>query len=362
MESAIPSRLTLDRTEPVRMRTGWTPPSPAFSARFDDDVDTVVMAYLGLQYRGSTAPAVATEAVAALRERATRADGPAHRDAARYVDSSGYTNDLNILYWTDFGAYQRWSEDNLDWTDQTCHTSDEVGFFLEIATPSFDRFETIFGGRKMEGASVLSSGISEEIAEHGYWGSARDRFPAAQTDPLTPVGSLGFAYDGDLVIVTPHENMCLIRSGQDWAKTVDEPRERYVGTIEPVLAAGMKYLEDEGRTIGCYGNRYVSVVDDDGAELSKSYGTSWWHSLAELEKWSKSHPTHLKIFGTFGQYVKEFGGAVGLRLYHEVTVVAADQARFEYLRCHPRTGLLNAGAPRSAGTESADPEAESVGG
>lgn len=342
MESAIPDRLVLDRTEPLRMRSGWSPPSPAFSARFNDDVDTVVMAYLGTQYRESVAPAAATEAVAALRESTAKADGPAHRDSARFVDSNGYTNDLNVLYWLDLGAYERWAEENLHWTDPVSRASDDVGFFLEVATPSFDRFETIFGGRKMEGASVLSVGISEEIPEHGYWGSARDRFPVAQADSLAPDGSLEFARDGDLVVVTPHENMCLIRSGQDWAKTVDEPRERYLGTIEPVLAAGMTFLEEEGVAIGCYGNRYVTVTDDDGTELSKSYGTSWWHSLAELEKWSKSHPTHLKIFGTFGQYVREFGGAVGLRLYHEVTVMEAGQTRFEYLGCHDRTGLLNA--------------------
>jgi aldoxime dehydratase len=31
-----------------------------------------------------------------------------------------------------------------------------------------------------------------------------------------------------------------------------------------------------------------------------------------------------------------------LRLYHEVTVAAADEQFFEYLNCHPGTGMLAA--------------------
>lgn len=76
--------------------------------------------------------------------------------------------------------------------------------------------------------------------------------------------------------------------------------------------------------------------------VEKTYGHGWWHSIGELEAWSRSHQTHLKIFGAFGQFVKHFRSAAGLRLYHEVCVVGADQLRFEYLRCHPSTGLLAA--------------------
>ena len=33
-----------------------------------------------------------------------------------------------------------------------------------------------------------------------------------------------------------------------------------------------------------------------------------------------------------------------LRLYHEVTVAAADEQFFEYINCHDQTGLLRAAA------------------
>jgi aldoxime dehydratase len=39
------------------------------------------------------------------------------------------------------------------------------------------------------------------------------------------------------------------------------------------------------------------------------------------------------------------GPAAKLRLYHEVTVARADEQFFEYLNCHPQTGMLNAVPP-----------------
>jgi aldoxime dehydratase len=74
----------------------------------------------------------------------------------------------------------------------------------------------------------------------------------------------------------------------------------------------------------------------------KSYGQSWWKSLAALERWAESHPTHVRIFGAAMKYLSTLGPSAKLRLYHEVTVAAADEQFFEYLNCHPRTGMLAA--------------------
>ena len=40
------------------------------------------------------------------------------------------------------------------------------------------------------------------------------------------------------------------------------------------------------------------------------------------------------------KYLSTMGPAAWLRLYHEVTVAAADDQHFEYFGCHPGTGLL----------------------
>lgn len=339
-ESSIPSRLRTQRSEPLRMRADWNPPSPAFSARFPDTIDSVVMAYYGLQYRGER-PAAAREATSELQKRIDATDGPVHHDVAVVVDPAGFTNEITALYWTDAESYRRWGEQTLAWTDPR-HEHDGVGRFMEIAMPGIDDFETIFGGRRMEGVSVASDGIGGEIAEHGYWGSMRDRLPSAQTSALDPAGQLRFHQDGDLVVVHPHDGMCLIRSGQDWRGTEGEARERWASDIQPVLREGMEFLTEQGNDIGCYSNRLMRLVEDDGTPAERTYGHGWWHSLAELEDWSRSHRTHLKIFGAFGQFVKHFRSAAGLRLYHEVSVLSAEQLRFEYLGCHDRTGLLAA--------------------
>lgn len=40
------------------------------------------------------------------------------------------------------------------------------------------------------------------------------------------------------------------------------------------------------------------------------------------------------------RYLSALGPAARLRLRHEVTVAGADDQYFEYLGCHPRTGML----------------------
>jgi hypothetical protein len=79
-------------------------------------------------------------------------------------------------------------------------------------------------------------------------------------------------------------------------------------------------LCDQGAEVGCYSNRYVQHIDANGRPVEKSFGISHWHSLADLERWAASHPTHLQIFGMFLKKVPELPN---LRLYHEVSVFDA---------------------------------------
>jgi len=184
-------------------------------------------------------------------------------------------------------------------------------------------------------------GISGEIEEHGYWGSARDRFAISQTDWMQPTSELqvisGNPAKGGRVVVRGHDNLTLIRSGQDWVEAGEEERALYFNEMLPPLQDGMNFLRDEGQALGCYSNRFVRNIDLDGNLLDIAYDIGHWRSLDKLERWAESHPTHLRIFTTFFRVI---GGLSKLRLYHEVSVADGSQQLFEYINCHPQTGMM----------------------
>jgi len=340
MESAIPSHLQCPRTRQRRVDDDYAPPYPSFVARHAPGVQRVVMAYFGAQHRDAPQ---ATDA--ALRQLATRFDaerGPGHWDRCRYVDEAGFDTVICTAYWDDPARFDAWfAQHGAAWTREA---RQGVGTFSEIVRPDVRRYETLFSAPdRREGIAHLAHGMSDVVLEHAYWGGARDRIPASQTDALQPSGTPQIVRDGALLTVRPHEHLCLIRSGQDWSDTEADERRMYQRDVEPVLRAGMNFLRDDGLAVGCYANRYVRVETRDGQPTEKSYGMSWWKSLAALERWAESHPTHVAIFGAAMKYLSTLGPAAKLKLYHEVTVARADEQFFEYLGCHERTGLLRAG-------------------
>jgi aldoxime dehydratase len=342
MESAIPEHLQTARTRHRRVGDDYAPPYPSFVARHKPSVTRVMMAYFGLQTRG--APSVAAEqALARLASDFTTSDRPTHWDRASYVDEAGFTNVVTVAYWDDRQTFDRWFPSARErWTGEQ-RTNNGFGTFIEALYPSVEGYETLFSSLgRPEGVAVLADGMSGEVLEHAYWGGMRDRIPLSQTSEMAPAGAARAIRDGARIRIIPHDNLCLIRSGQDWGDTEATERQMYLGDVEPVLREGMDFLRDQGRSIGCYANRYMTVVGPGGVATEKSYGMSWWKSLSALERWAESHPTHVRIFGAAMKYLSTLGPAAKLRLYHEVTVARADEQLFEYVDCHPQTGMLNA--------------------
>jgi aldoxime dehydratase len=342
MESAIPVHLRTARTRQRRVPDDYAPPYPSFVARHKSSVERVVMAYFGAQTRDASSKAVG-EALAWITSCLESADGPTHWDRARYIDETGFINVVTVAYWDDRAKFDSWFPAARDgWTGDK-RAVDSIGTFIEVLYPSVEGYETLFSSLgRPEGIAVLADSMSGEIQEHAYWGGMRDRIPKSQTSEMAPTGAARAVRDGSRVRVIPHDNVCLIRSGQDWGDTEASERKMYLGDVEPVLREGMDFLRDNGRSIGCYANRYMTVMTPDGRPAEKSYGMSWWKSLAALERWAESHPTHVRIFGAAMKYLSTLGPAAKLRLYHEVTIARTDEQFFEYFDCHPQTGMLNA--------------------
>jgi aldoxime dehydratase len=339
LESAIPSHLRCPRSRQRRVPDDYVPPYPSFVARHASSVTRVVMAYFGIQY-GSDVGA-AEPALAHITQAFAAADGPGHWDRARWTDATGAGSLVCAAYWDDTARFDAWfSVHGAAWT-RTARPG--VGTFTEVLRPSVERYETLFSAPdQAEGIAALAHGMSEAVMEHAYWGGARDRIPASQTDAMQPRGAPTVLRDAARVTVKAHDHLCLIRSGQDWGDTDADERVMYVGDVEPTLRAGMDFLRDDGLAIGCIANRYMVVEDAAGRPTDKSYGMSWWKSLAALERWAESHPSHVAIFGAAMKYLSALGPTAKLKFYHEVTVALADEQFFEYLNCSEGTGLLRA--------------------
>jgi len=342
MESAIPPHLQVTRTRHRRVPDDYQPPYPSFVARHRPAVERVVMAYFGIQYRGAP-PLARAAALRSIAQAFAAPGGPKHWDRAEYVDQAGYANVVSVAYWDDQNMFEAWFPAARDgWTGAKNNFAG-LGTFIEVLSPSVNDYETLFSSLgRPEGVATLADAFSGEVMEHAYWGGMRDRIPNSQIGEMAPAGSPALVRDGDRVRVKPHDNICLIRSGQDWGDTEAAERKMYLDDVEPVLREGMDFLRDQGLSVGCFANRYMKVVDRDGGPTEKSYGMSWWKSLAALERWAESHPTHVRIFGAAMKYLSSLGPAAKLRLYHEVTVARAADQFFEYRGCHERTGMLNA--------------------
>ncbi|WP_249977992.1 phenylacetaldoxime dehydratase family protein [Vreelandella olivaria] len=349
MESAIDKHLKCPRTLSRRVADDYQPPFPMWVGRADESLRQVVMAYLGVQFREEQR-AAALRAMRHIVASFDRADGPGNHDMTYHVDNQGYGNFIVVGYWRDPAAYCRWlrSPEVDGWWSSDARLDEGLGYFREIVAPRAEQFETLYAFKEdLPGVGALMDGISGEVEEHGYWGSARDRFPISQTDWMQAGGELqvvaGDPARGGRVVVRGHDNIALIRSGQDWVEAGDEERALYFNEMLPPLQDGMDFLRDQGQALGCYSNRFVRNIDLDGNLLDIAYDIGYWRSLDRLERWAESHPTHLRIFTTFFRVAT---GLEKLRLYHEVSVSDASSQLFEYINCHPNTGMMRDAQPK----------------
>jgi aldoxime dehydratase len=346
MESAIPKQLVCPRTQARRIADDFVPLYPAWSARLPNIEAVTVMAYFGIQFRDESQRSIALARLSEVDGLLSLNHGSTYRDYAHYVDQAGFHNFLTIAYWQDDKTYQAWQLNTAVsewWQDKASHAGG-LGFFREVFTPSSDRFEVLYSSPDQKEGVGAALGIrsAEDVQEHSYWGSARDRLAIAQTDLLVQSGALSAAAGSSskVIRIIGHENLALIRSGQDWTDTKGKERSLYLDGSEPILREAMNFLRDEGQSIGCYVNRYLTCIDVNGKAIEKSFGLSCWRSLGDMEAWAEHHPTHVRIFGNFMQTVQALEGQLDLGLYHEVSVLKAGQQFYEYMNCHEKTGLL----------------------
>ncbi len=333
------------RRYPLRMPPGWSPPVPAWMSVFEGNVHSVSMSVIGCQHdEGQDVAGFLGD----LKEAAADADIV---DFARSSDADGRQQTVGILYWLNPDDSARWAESDRFGAFWNKHAAAaEYGVFREMVNIPLERSETLFSGPEHDhGMSRKRVSLEGPVDRHMYWGGMRDRIPLSANDPLEAGGPIRVVEeDGERISVEAHENLCIIRSGQDWTLTEGVQREEYLEQIEPVLKAGMRFLRDKGDEVGCYSCRYMRELDHGFADAERSFGLAYFRTMADLENWAEHHPTHLAIFNKFLEIAPKYGPALQLRLWHEVSVLPAGRQLAEYVRCSPGTGLLGGIAMQAA--------------
>ncbi|PNP42031.1 hypothetical protein TGAMA5MH_06210 [Trichoderma gamsii] len=69
--------------------------------------------------------------------------------------------------------------------------------------------------------------------------------------------------------------------------------------------------------------------------------SGFFRSLKDIEAWSSKHKTHHKIFHGAHAHSTKFGKTTfKFRSWHEMSTLKPGEVTFEYINCHPRTGLI----------------------
>lgn len=332
------------RRHPLRMPPDWDPPYPSFMSEFDSGTNAVSMAVIGCQFDESdrqTALDFAT-GISLLMRDTGKAD---HVDLSECAhDSAGRCQIVATGYWLQPAALDRFFSGDAFRAYWARHGADGLsyGVFRELFNVPMERFETLHSGPEhLVGVANARQGITDPIDRHAYWGSMRDRIPESADDAFKPDGVVEVIEEGpNHILVRPNQNLAVIRSGQDLTAATGTEREEYYSDVEPALKAGMGFLRDEGKEVGCFDCRYMTFVDETGQVTDQTYGLAYFRSLEDLEKWAEHHPSHLAIFNAFLEFAPRYGPQMQSRYWHEVSVLPAESQLAEYVNCAAGTGLL----------------------
>lgn len=336
---------TNPRRFPMQKPEGHNPVIQRYSSRVDPDVTQVRVLVFGQQTKSSDARHREDFRVT-LTEIFESAGTPLHHDLATFTDPESHTNTFAVCYWQDEAAYENWKHHfDIWWAGKDPKTLDR-GYWAESFSVPVEYRETIAFKEYVRGLSACPMSRMEPMDESGYWGAARDRFNASANDRLSPEPGTRLEFNDNrdtigkrITIVDVPDQLCVIRSGVTWKDCGEEQLHSYRTNLEPKLDAGMDYLRENPEETGCCSLRQVECLDEAGEPAREAYSLGLFLSFRHLEEWAHDHPTHLAIYTRALAERKKYQEDLELRTYHEIYVLN-ENTSFDYLNCHPKTGLL----------------------
>lgn len=338
---------TYPRSVPERRPAGHQPAAPRFSLRWTKPVSMLTSVYFGIQARELDWQ---TESgfFERLRGWFDRPDGPQAHEIMRCEDENGYINGILVAYWTHPGDYANWHEGSgFDaWFGDAARLTEPQGYWRETISVPYDRHETIYSGPHYPiGIARTKDTVIVSITTNGYFGAARDRLPLSAIDELeSPLGDFMPAAasprsEGARLLVTLPHNVAMLRSGQFWEGAGQAQHDDYLQELQPKLMRGMNYLRNNKADTGCMSLRTMINLNEDGSLRAETSVAAYFLSMTPLEKWAASHQTHLDIYQhaiAMNRLHKEKREVI---TWHELFVLQEGHA-FDYVNCHPQTGML----------------------
>lgn len=335
-----------ERTIEARRPEGHQPAAPRHALRWAKPIAAIVSDYFAIQGRD-----LDWEAQEAFFRDAGHSfaglDGPESFEIMRTTDEAGYVNAVIVGYWTDPVAHARFSLSSklVAWLADDARLTGPVGAWRETISVPYDRHETIYSENWYRiGIGRTEDSLIVPITTNGFFGAARDRIPLSAIDPLdSPYGSIvprarEVRDEGQRLYVQAPINMVTLRSGQYWAHAEIEQLTDYLENMRPRLMTGMNYLLENKEKTGTLALRVLTNLDEDGAERRETSVVAHFLSLAHLEEWAASHKTHLDIYSHAIAMNRKHKEERQFVSWHELFV--SQTATFEYVNCHPGTGLL----------------------
>ncbi|MDI4237143.1 phenylacetaldoxime dehydratase family protein [Bradyrhizobium sp. Arg237L] len=276
-------------------------------------------------------------------------DGPNCLQHARSRTLYGTATHLVSAYWVNEERFARWMRDEAaeSWWQDPARLTGPFGTWREILRVPRDRQESLFWLDFPIGVSASAEVALYPTPYCGYYGAMRDRLLAAAKDKLESTfgtalrrqsGRIGF---GEHWAVQPPKNIAIIRGGSSWGFMDQEQHANYEEQLRGPVSAGMDYLERNALPSGCACMRWQRSSDIRGHLDPDEYAHAYFLSLQHLEDWSENHASHAAIFSAAIRRYRHYGAANQLRTWHEVYVLPEGGHTFEYLNCHPDTGLLS---------------------
>jgi hypothetical protein len=319
----------------------FEPPYPAFTTQFPDDWPDYVMCQIGVQAAPGGDP---SPLMGEIEATLARPGAPLHFERCRETDAAGYLNEIYLVYWRSPADFAAWRSNPAVKAVLARPFSGLVGLWLEsIVAP--------VGNLDPNGMLPRHEwGVGRHLPQaweryHSYYGSMRDRMPNGRTADIEgpdltlsrrqPANSFGRR-----LAVAPIHNPCFIRGIVGWSNAKPHEQDAFVAEVLPNYLKGVAYLAGEPEA-ACY----ISARAAETVPLAHGNGLqaetlAWFTSLAALEAWTHSHPTHAAIHGSVFKFAQTYGFDIQLNLGHEVVVVPRDGFEAIYSNCHPGTGFL----------------------